>query len=331
MTKVEQLRCARVKGESRRRSSPPLTPNASGSNARSPATSPHLEPRRRRRRAARPRSAVRAVSALVAASSAALEALREITRVFLPGAWWSRAGTAFVPGSARDQRAPELHESADRRFDPGGTAYFCVAEAAQSLGAPLLVDVRSRWSTRAARRGRSTGCWRSRIRDRVEAAVGIALRSLDGSTALEGSPAAASDPRVDSNRRASPGAGIAMTRAGSPGPCSRPPLSCSLCRPPSSCVADAIAQRRPGPERLPDHHRARPRWLIGALIARAIPATGWAGCSASGRWARPSAWRRRIRHGRASRAAAPDRMIEPTVVLSHSLGRVAPPSSVQRS
>jgi len=210
MTKVEQLRLRTGElGESRRR----LITAADAERQRleraiARDVAPHLEPLPQAldELARSHECTAGRLEPLVAASSAALEALREITRGVFP-AQLVRGGLGpalrSYLGRPETNGHLELHESADRRFDPQveATAYFCVAEAAQSLGAPLLVDVSApdgRLELHVS--GRSTGVLAlAHIRDRVEAAGGsIALRSLDGSTALEVRlPAAASDPPAD--------------------------------------------------------------------------------------------------------------------------------------
>jgi hypothetical protein len=126
------------------------------------------------------------LESLVAASSAALEALREITRGVFP-AQLVRGG--LVPalrsylGRAESKGHLELHESAaDRRFDPRveAAAYFCVAEAAQSLEAPLSVDVAAPdGQLELHMQGRSRGALAmANIRDRVEAAGGTVLHEV---------------------------------------------------------------------------------------------------------------------------------------------------------
>jgi hypothetical protein len=129
---------------------------------------------------------------LVAASSAALEALREITRGVFP-AQLVRAGLGpalrSYLGRTGSKGHLELHESAvDRRFDPRveAAAYFCVAEAAQSLGAPLLVDVAVPDGHLTLRvTGRSTGALElAHIRDRVEAAGGTVWHEVLGEGAV---------------------------------------------------------------------------------------------------------------------------------------------------
>ena len=117
---------------------------------------------------------------LVAASTAALEALREITRGVFP-AQLVRGGLGpalrSYLGRAESKGRLELHESAaNRRFDPRveAAAYFCVAEAAQTLDTPLLVDVTAPDGWLELRvNGRSNGALDlAHIRDRVEAVGG---------------------------------------------------------------------------------------------------------------------------------------------------------------
>jgi hypothetical protein len=85
----------------------------------------------------------------------------------------------------------ELHESAvDRRFDPRveAAAYFCVAEAAQSLEAPLRVEVAAPDGRLELRvEGRSSGVLDlAHIRDRVEAAGGsVRCETLGDDTLLD--------------------------------------------------------------------------------------------------------------------------------------------------
>jgi hypothetical protein len=131
---------------------------------------------------------------LVAASSAALEALREITRGVFP-AQLVRAGLGPALrsyfGRTESKGHLELHESAaNRRFDPRveAAAYFCVAEAAQSLEAPLLVDVTAPDGQLELRvEGRRNGVLDlAHIRDRVEAAGGsVSYETLGDGTLLE--------------------------------------------------------------------------------------------------------------------------------------------------
>jgi hypothetical protein len=134
------------------------------------------------------------LEALVTASSAALEALREITRGVFP-AQLVRGGLgpalrSFL-GRAENKGRLELHESAaDRRFDPRveAAAYFCVAEAAQSLETPLDVDVAAPDGQLELHvRGRTRGTLAlAHIRDRVEAAGGTVVHAaLDGRTILD--------------------------------------------------------------------------------------------------------------------------------------------------
>jgi hypothetical protein len=131
---------------------------------------------------------------LVAATSAALEALREITRGVFP-AQLVRAGLGPALrsyfGRAESQGRLELHESAvDRRFGARveAAAYFCVTEAAQSLEAPLLVDVAAPDGQLELRvEGRSNGLLDlAHIRDRVEAAGGsVRCQMLGEGTLLD--------------------------------------------------------------------------------------------------------------------------------------------------
>jgi hypothetical protein len=131
---------------------------------------------------------------LVAASTAALEALREITRGVFP-AQLERGGLGpalrSYLGRAESKGHLALHESAaDRRFDPRveAAAYFCVAEAAQSLETPLEVDVAApEGQLELHIRGRSRGMFAlDHIRDRVEAAGGTVRHEvLDDSTVLD--------------------------------------------------------------------------------------------------------------------------------------------------
>jgi signal transduction histidine kinase len=131
---------------------------------------------------------------LVAASSAALEALREITRGVFP-AQLVRAGLGpalrSYLGRAESQGHLVLDQSAvDRRFDPRveAAAYFCVAEAAQSLAAPLLVAVTVPDGQLELRvEGRSNGVLDlAHIRDRVEAAGGsVRCETLGEGTLLD--------------------------------------------------------------------------------------------------------------------------------------------------
>jgi hypothetical protein len=131
---------------------------------------------------------------LVAASSAALEALREITRGVFP-AQLVRAGLGpalrSYLGRAESHGHLELRESAvDRRFDPRveAAAYFCVAEAAQTLEAPLQVEVAAPDGQLELRvQGRSNGVLDlAHIRDRVEAAGGsVRCETLGDGTVLD--------------------------------------------------------------------------------------------------------------------------------------------------
>jgi hypothetical protein len=131
---------------------------------------------------------------LVGASSAALEALREITRGVFP-AQLVRAGLGpalrSYLGRAESHGHLELHDSAvDRRFDPRveAAAYFCVAEAAQSLEAPLWVEVAAPDGRLELRvEGRSHGVLDlAHIRDRVEAAGGsVRCETLGEGTLLD--------------------------------------------------------------------------------------------------------------------------------------------------
>ena len=136
----------------------------------------------------------RPLEPLVAASSAALESLREITRGVFP-AQLVRGGLGpalrSYLGRAESKGHLELHESAaDRRFDPRveAAAYFCVAEAAQSLETPLEVDVAAPdGQLELHLRGRSRGVLAlAHIRDRVEAAGGTVLHEeLGDGTVLD--------------------------------------------------------------------------------------------------------------------------------------------------
>jgi signal transduction histidine kinase len=131
---------------------------------------------------------------LVAASTAALEALREITRGVFP-AQLVRGGLGpalrSYLGRAESRGILELHESAaHRRFDPRveAAAYFCVAEAAQSLEAPLQVGLTAPERTLDLHvTGRSRGALDiNHIRDRVEATGGTVHHELlDGCAVLD--------------------------------------------------------------------------------------------------------------------------------------------------
>jgi len=131
---------------------------------------------------------------LVAASSAALEALRELTRGVFP-AQLVRAGLGpalrSYLGRTESKGRLELHESAaDRRFDPRveAAAYFCVAEAAQNLEPPLVVNVAAPDGQLKLRvEGHSNGVLDlAHIRDRVEAAGGsVSYETLGDATLLD--------------------------------------------------------------------------------------------------------------------------------------------------
>jgi signal transduction histidine kinase len=130
---------------------------------------------------------------LVTASTAALEALREITRGVFP-AQLVRGGLEpalrSYLGRSESRGILDLHESAaNRRFDARAeaAAYFCVAEAAQSLEAPLHVSLGGPDGTLDLQvTGRSRGALDlEHIRDRVEAAGGtVGHDVLDGCTVL---------------------------------------------------------------------------------------------------------------------------------------------------
>ena len=131
---------------------------------------------------------------LVESLNSALEALREITRGVFP-AQLARSGLPTALGSllARTKSTGRLvvEDSARaRRFDPRveAAAYFCVAEAARDLGAPLVValSVRAhqlRLSVSGSDRG---GLPLGHMRDRVEAAAGsVSMTGEDGHTVVE--------------------------------------------------------------------------------------------------------------------------------------------------
>jgi hypothetical protein len=130
---------------------------------------------------------------LVAESAAALEALREITRGVFP-AQLVRGGlipalSSFL-GRTGSLGQLAVDPSADRRFEPRveAAAYFCVAEAARGLPAPIEVDLAAPGGTLVLQvRGRQQGAFAmSQIRDRVEAAGGtVRHEMLGGRTVID--------------------------------------------------------------------------------------------------------------------------------------------------
>jgi signal transduction histidine kinase len=120
------------------------------------------------------------IEPLVAAANLSLESLREITRGVFP-AQLVRGGLGPALASFLGRSDSKGHLSldpraADRRFDARveAAAYFCVAEAAQSLQTPIEVDITAPASLLVLRvGGRTQGALAmSHIRDRVEAASG---------------------------------------------------------------------------------------------------------------------------------------------------------------
>lgn len=129
---------------------------------------------------------------LVAASGEALESLREITRGVFP-AQLVRGGLGPALASFLGRSESRGHltldpRAADRRFDARveAAAYFCVAEAAQSLHTPMEVDVTAPAGLLMLQvRGRAQGALAmSHIRDRVEAAGGAVLQGTHGDQLL---------------------------------------------------------------------------------------------------------------------------------------------------
>jgi signal transduction histidine kinase len=129
---------------------------------------------------------------LVAASTVALESLREITRGVFP-AQLVRGGlgpalASFLGRSESKGKLTLDPPAAGRRFDARveAAAYFCVAEAAQSLETPIEVDVTARAGLLVLQvRGRTRGALAmSHIRDRVEAAGGAARHESRGDRTL---------------------------------------------------------------------------------------------------------------------------------------------------
>jgi hypothetical protein len=125
---------------------------------------------------------------LVAAASVALESLREITRGVFP-AQLVRGGLGPALGSFLGRSESNGHLSIDpgaagRRFDARveAAAYFCVAEAAQSLQAPIEVDITAPSCLLVLQvRGRTQGALAmSHIRDRVQAAGGTVTDDTNG-------------------------------------------------------------------------------------------------------------------------------------------------------
>jgi hypothetical protein len=123
---------------------------------------------------------------LVAASAAALEALREITRGVFP-AQLVRAGLGAALASYLGRAGSLGHVAVDptavaRRFDPRveAAAYFCVAEAVQSLQSPIEVDVAAPDAQLVLQvRGRPNGALAmTQIRDRIEAAGGTVRHEM---------------------------------------------------------------------------------------------------------------------------------------------------------
>ena len=123
---------------------------------------------------------------LVASSTAALESLREITRGVFP-AQLVRGGlgpalTSYLGRSESNGHLTLDPTTAHRRFDPRveAAAYFCVAEAAQSLQTPIEVAVTAPDGGLAVQvRGRQRRPLpMSEIRDRVEAAGGTVRQEV---------------------------------------------------------------------------------------------------------------------------------------------------------
>ena len=128
---------------------------------------------------------------LVAGSAAALEALREITRGVFPAQLVRGGlGPALASYLGRSESKGQLAvdpSAADRRFDGRveAAAYFCVAEAAQSLATPFEVDVAADDELVLQVRGRQHAALAlSQIRDRVEAAGGTVTREVHGDQTL---------------------------------------------------------------------------------------------------------------------------------------------------
>jgi signal transduction histidine kinase len=131
---------------------------------------------------------------LIASLNSALEALREITRGVFP-AQLARSGLPSALGSllARSGTAGQLvveQPAIGRRFDPRveAAAYFCVAEAARELEAPVLVRLTAHGEqlqlvvTGSDRGGLTFG----HMRDRIEAAGGSMSVTADAQqTAVE--------------------------------------------------------------------------------------------------------------------------------------------------
>jgi GAF domain-containing protein len=131
---------------------------------------------------------------LIASLNAALEALREITRGVFP-AQLARAGlpaalASLLARTGTTQRLVVDRSAVGRRFDARveAAAYFCVAEASQDLGDPVLVTL-----TAAGDRlelvisGTDGGDLPlSHMRDRVEAAGGsVSVTGEDGHAVVE--------------------------------------------------------------------------------------------------------------------------------------------------
>jgi hypothetical protein len=125
---------------------------------------------------------------LVAAAGVALESLREITRGVFP-AQLVRGGLGPALGSFLGRSESKGHLSIDpgaagRRFDARveAAAYFCVAEATQSLQAPIEVDITAPSCLFVLQvRGRTQGgLAMSHIRDRVQAAGGTVTDETNG-------------------------------------------------------------------------------------------------------------------------------------------------------
>ena len=129
---------------------------------------------------------------LVAASMEALESLREITRGVFPAQLVRGGlGPALASSLGRSESKGQLTldpGAADRRFDARveAAAYFCVAEAAQSLRAPFEVVVTAPAGVLVLQvRGRAEGpLAMSHIRDRVEAAGGTVTDETHGDRTL---------------------------------------------------------------------------------------------------------------------------------------------------
>jgi len=191
MTKVEQLRLRTGElGESRRR----LITAADAERQRleraiARDVVPHLEPLPDAlARLACDWQATDAdrLEPLVASSAAALESLREITRGVFP-AQLVRGGlgpalTSYLGRSESNGHLTLDPTTAHRRFDPRveAAAYFCVAEAAQSLQTPIEVAVTAPDGGLAVQvRGRQRRPLpMSEIRDRVEAAGGTVRQEV---------------------------------------------------------------------------------------------------------------------------------------------------------